>query len=76
MTESKWQESPEQTKVPVRLVLDKAMLLHAINIARDNDQLEPVPQNAIVEVRIPSGGDYSGMDIEPEEISIRWEKPV
>jgi len=70
---SKWKESIDLGVLPVKLVLDKQMLLHAINIARDNDGLSPIPQSATLGVRVPSGGDYSGMDIEPDELEIFWE---
>ena len=34
---------------------------------------EGIPDGAELTIDVPSGGDYSGMTIDPEDITVRWE---
>jgi len=81
MTDSPFEEKPVRANMPVILSLDKSALLAAINMARDNDQLEPIPPNAEISVFVPGGGDFSNMQLEVGEhndpkLDIRWEVPA
>lgn len=33
-----------------------------------------IPDDAVITVRVPSGGDYSGEDIDLTEIHVSWEQ--
>lgn len=56
----------------ISLVVSKHELLHCLTSGDACGIV--IPPRASVFIRIPSGGDYSGHDLEIEEIIIEWEE--
>lgn len=59
---------------PVILSLTKIAIITAINLARKEEGLNPIPNWAEVSVGVPGGGDYSNCELSLSDITldIRW----
>jgi hypothetical protein len=66
------------TTTPMIMSLPPSLIIHAINKCLEEEQRDRIPITADISVRIPSGGDYSGEELQLDEsrilLDIRWEK--
>lgn len=68
----------ETSKIPMVLTVRRDALLWMIN--NELGDRDKVPDNCVITIRVPSGGDWSGTDLEIEgdeqKIEVRWERQV
>jgi hypothetical protein len=76
---SDFKGEPRMKKIPMLLTLSPELIIAAINEARENDDIPPLPKDARVKIKLPSGGDLSGDILELRSdlpLLIEWEENV
>lgn len=66
----------KRTKSTFRIELSKAELIESLNTAADCNGDSPlIPKSALVQIKLPSGGDISGtiLDLADYPCIITWE---